>query len=67
MHQSENFSTNAMNIHFASDLLSQGSNKRDYILKNVKKISVWDVYDLLFFITLCFPKNDNKHPSEMRN
>ena len=56
-----------MNIHFASDLLSQGSNKRDYILKNVKKISVWDVCDLLFFITLYFPKNDNKHPSEMRN
>ena len=56
-----------MNKHFTSDLLSQGSNKRDYLLKNVKKISVWDVYDLLFFITLYFPKNDNKHPSEMRN
>ena len=25
------------------------------------------VYDLLFLITLYFPKYENKHPSEMRN
>ena len=25
------------------------------------------IYDFSFFITIYFPKNDNKHPSEMRN
>ena len=25
------------------------------------------IYDLLFLIAIYFPKNDNKHPSKMRN
>ena len=25
------------------------------------------IYDLLFLIAIYAPKNDNKHPSEMRN
>ena len=28
--------------------------------------TIW-IYDLLFFIALYFPKNENKHPSEIRN
>ena len=32
-----------MNKHFTSNLLSQDSNEQNYLLKNVKKISVWDV------------------------
>ena len=36
VHHSENFSVNTMKKYFASNLLSQGSNERDYLLKDVK-------------------------------
>ena len=39
----ENFSVNTMNKYFASNLLSQDINEPDYLLKDVKQFSAWDV------------------------
>ena len=44
VHHSENFSVNTMKKYFASNLLSQGSNERDYLLKDVKS-SVFGMFN----------------------
>ena len=57
--------------------------EQDYLLNNVKNFSFWlsisvpnssteltkepTIYDFIFLTALYFPKNDNKHPVEMRN
>ena len=34
-----------MNKHFTSNLISQGSNEQNYLLKNVKKKSVFGMFN----------------------
>ena len=41
---SQNFSVNTMGKHFASNLISQGSIERGYLLKNIKK-SVFEMFN----------------------
>ena len=39
----KNLSINTMNKNFISNLFSQGNIEQDYLSKNLKNLSVWDV------------------------
>ena len=66
-----------MNKNFLSNLLSQRCIQQGYEVLNKISISVLNfstesakertIYDFLFLIAIYSPKNDNKHPSKMRN
>ena len=69
--------------NFVSKSLSQGGIEQDYLLKQwkIQVFGVFNkninfstestdkpkIYDLLFLIAIYPSKNDNKHPSEIRN